>query len=123
MQNMGRISKTVQWGMLICIATMFAYYAFFTATTSDGTGITSQGVVTSSKLRIDKRCQTQDVSQLPVIFKLRTKLGVNYDAGHWFHMSENFMTQHSILRASGQLTNASTVIYIFDKGKERSLHE
>lgn len=102
--------------MIICIVMMFTYYVFFTATTSvDETGITTKGV--TSKLRIDKRCKTQDVSQLPVIFKLRTKLGVNYDAGHWFHMSENFMTQHSILRASDQLTNASTVIYIFDKGK------
>ena len=35
----------------------------------------------------------------PTLYYLRTKLGVNYDAGHWFHMSENFMSAHSILRA------------------------
>ena len=53
----------------------------------------------------------------PVIFNLKTKMGVNYDAGHWFHMAENFMVQHSVLRSVGQLTNASHIIYSFDKGK------
>ena len=38
----------------------------------------------------------------PTLYYLRTKLGVNYDAGHWFHMSENLLTAHSILRASRQ---------------------
>lgn len=52
----------------------------------------------------------------PVIYNMKTKMGVNYDAGHWFHMSENFMTQHSILRAKGHLTNATNVYYNFDKG-------
>ena len=52
----------------------------------------------------------------PVLFNLRTKMGVNYDAGHWFHMAENFMTQHSILREKGLLTNASQVYYNFDEG-------
>jgi len=51
----------------------------------------------------------------PVLFHLRTKLGVNYDAGHWFHMAENFMVQHSILRSTNGLTNASIVIYNFDE--------
>ena len=34
----------------------------------------------------------------PVFLNLKTALGVNYDGSHWFHMSENFMTYHSILR-------------------------
>jgi len=38
----------------------------------------------------------------PTLYYLRTKLGVNYDAGHWFHMSENLLTAHSILRAARQ---------------------
>ena len=38
----------------------------------------------------------------PTLFYLRTKLGVNYDAGHWFHMAENFMSAHSILRAKNR---------------------
>lgn len=52
----------------------------------------------------------------PVIYNMKTKLGVNYDAGHWFHMAENFMVQHSTLRETNRLTNASVVIYNFDKG-------
>lgn len=50
----------------------------------------------------------------PTLYYLRTKLGVNYDASHWFHMSENFMTQHSILSASRMTTNSSTVYFAFD---------
>ena len=53
----------------------------------------------------------------PVIYHLKTKLGVNYDAGHWFHMAENFMVQHSKLRASRGWTHSSVVIYNFDKGE------
>jgi hypothetical protein len=59
----------------------------------------------------------------PVIYNLKTKMGVNYDAGHWFHMSENFMTQHSILRAKHSLTNATTVYYNFDKGMCQFTHD
>ena len=51
----------------------------------------------------------------PVIYNMRTKLGVGYEGGHWFHMAENFMVQHSILRHDGMLTNASNVYYNFDK--------
>jgi hypothetical protein len=51
----------------------------------------------------------------PVLYNMKTKMGVNYDAGHWFHMSENFMVQHSVLRKTGHLTNATHVIYNFDK--------
>lgn len=31
------------------------------------------------------------------VFVLQTALGVNYDAGHWFHVAENFMAQHSLV--------------------------
>lgn len=54
-----------------------------------------------------------------VIYHLKTKLGVTYDAGHWFHMSENFMAQHSKLRERNLLSNTSNIIYSFDKGKRR----
>lgn len=60
-------------------------------------------------------CHWQEGS--PVLYNIHTKLGVNYDAGHWFHMSENIMVQHSILRQSRHLTNSSVVYYNFDKGK------
>lgn len=55
---------------------------------------------------------------MPVYYNIHTKLGVNYDAGHWFHMSENIMVQHSILRQNKHLTNSSVVYYNFDTGKE-----
>jgi hypothetical protein len=29
----------------------------------------------------------------PVLYHMRTKLGVNYEGDHWFHIAENFMTQ------------------------------
>jgi len=50
----------------------------------------------------------------PIFYNIHTNLGVNYDAGHWFHMAENIMTYHSILRSKGQLANASQVYFNFD---------
>ena len=32
------------------------------------------------------------------MFHLITSSGVNYDGGHWFHVAENFMVQHTLLR-------------------------
>ena len=58
-----------------------------------------------------------DASHGIVLFNVHTKLGVNYDAGHWFHMAENIMVQHSLLRRVHGLTNATKVYYNFDKGK------
>jgi len=54
---------------------------------------------------------------MPVVFNIKTKLGVNYDAGHWFHMAENIMTQHAILRKQKKLSNHSIIYYNFDKGR------
>ena len=31
----------------------------------------------------------------PVLFQIRSMKHVHYDAGHWFHMSENIMIQVS----------------------------
>ena len=50
------------------------------------------------------------------LFYLKTTSGVNYDGGHWFHVAENFMVQHSILRKSGNLANSSTVFFVTDRG-------
>lgn len=46
----------------------------------------------------------------PVLYHLKTKLGVNYEGSHWFHMAENFLTQHSLVAQ----TNASRVFFSFD---------
>jgi len=37
-------------------------------------------------------------SSVPTLYNMKTKMHVTYEGGHWFHMAENFMTQHSILR-------------------------
>ena len=62
---------------------------------------------------IENHCPWQEND--PVLYNMKTKLGVSYEGGHWFHMAENFMVQHSILRREGKLTNASLVYYNFDK--------
>jgi hypothetical protein len=54
-------------------------------------------------------------ADLPVMYNLHTKLGVSYSGDHWFHMAENFMAQHSKLRANGGYTNSSEVYFNFDK--------
>lgn len=51
----------------------------------------------------------------PVLFNMRTKLGVSYSASHWFHIAENFMTYHSILREKGLYLCNSDYYYNFDK--------
>eukprot|EP01040_Poterioochromonas_malhamensis_P007099 gene7099-7666_t len=52
---------------------------------------------------------------MPIFVNVKTQLGVNYDAGHWFHMAENIMVEHSILRKKDQLINNSIIFYNFDK--------
>jgi hypothetical protein len=61
-----------------------------------------------------KKCNRNE--DFPTYFELKTKLGVNYDAGHWFHMAENFMVYHSVLRQKHLLSNSSEVYLNFDKG-------
>lgn len=54
-------------------------------------------------------------------YYIKTKMGVNYGSGHWFHMAENLMVQHSILRDQHRLSNASTLFLDFDdKGCEQA---
>lgn len=52
----------------------------------------------------------------PAIFSMRTKTNVFYDAGQWYHMTENFLIQHSILREKNALASASQVFFNFDEG-------
>jgi hypothetical protein len=57
------------------------------------------------------------------LFNIKTKLGVNYDAGHWFHMAENLMVEHSLLRRKnglidvGNSGNETLILYNFDKSE------
>jgi hypothetical protein len=52
----------------------------------------------------------------PQLFYLKTTSGVNYDGGHWFHVAENFMVQHAILRSNGGAADASDVYFNTDRG-------
>lgn len=58
-----------------------------------------------------------------IIYNINVKLQVNYDANHWFHMAENIMTYHSILRSKGRLgKNTSRIIYNFDTGQSKAMN-
>lgn len=71
-----------------------------------------KGGASSSEKLGPAQCTWQEGD--PTLYHLRTKLGVNYDAGHWFHMSENFLAEHSRLRATHLAANSSTVYLAFD---------
>lgn len=104
------MAKSILWwlsalgGSLILIAILW-YNIFYVSSESD---------YFITKSATERHCSWKPGD--PVIYNLKTKMGVNYDAGHWFHMSENFMTQHSILRAKDMLSNATDVFYNFDTG-------
>ena len=63
-----------------------------------------------------KMCSS--TSEQPVLYLLRTSSGVNYEGGHWFHIAENFMVLHSILRERNMLTNASEIYISVDKSMQ-----
>lgn len=60
-----------------------------------------------------KRCDANAATA--TLYLMRTSLGVNYDGGHWFHVAENFMAQHSMLRESKRQSDKMNVFYCFDK--------
>jgi len=62
-------------------------------------------------------CGAVEHANMPAMFHLKTKLGVTYGGGHWFHMAENFMAQHSVLRASrgGSSTSRRAIYFNFDE--------
>lgn len=110
MLDLARSSRWTRfWIILSIVGGLYlfymSYFAFFTASTESIVHPTT----------IQHRCQWKEGD--PVVYHLKTKMGVNYDAGHWFHMAENFMVQHSILRKAGELTNSSNIILNFDEGK------
>lgn len=67
------------------------------------------------------QCQSQNSASLPVLVLLKTKLNVDYDAGQWFHMTENYLVHHSRLESGGRLINSSQIIYVFDEGKSPTI--
>eukprot|EP00598_Pedospumella_elongata_P014472 CAMPEP_0185013308 /NCGR_PEP_ID=MMETSP1098-20130426/98741_1 /TAXON_ID=89044 /ORGANISM="Spumella elongata, Strain CCAP 955/1" /LENGTH=746 /DNA_ID=CAMNT_0027542375 /DNA_START=128 /DNA_END=2368 /DNA_ORIENTATION=- len=108
MLDLARSSRWTRFWIILSIVGglyMFymSYFAFFTANTESIVHPTT----------VQHRCLWKEGD--PVVYHLKTKMGVNYDAGHWFHMAENFMVQHSILRKAGELTNSSNIILNFDE--------
>ena len=96
--------------ILVLACTFFLYYQV----TSRDKNLSANGSdnVTHSL----QKCPAK--AEKAVLIQFGTKLGVNYYADHWFHMSELIMTQHSILRHKRHLVkNASVVLYNFDKSK------
>eukprot|EP01032_Pedospumella_encystans_P009988 gene9988-11704_t len=108
MLDLARSSRWTRFWIILSIVGglyMFymSYFAFFTVNTESIVHPTT----------VQHRCLWKEGD--PVVYHLKTKMGVNYDAGHWFHMAENFMVQHSILRKAGELTNSSNIILNFDE--------
>jgi hypothetical protein len=46
------------------------------------------------------------------LYVMQTSLGVNYDGSHWFHVAENFMAQHSVVRCV--CYDLSRLLTVFD---------
>lgn len=107
--------STTNWFILVSavVAIVAVYYVYTLMFASQYFGFDNPEVLTDSTT-LQHRCVWKQGD--PVIYHLKTKLGVNYDAGHWFHMAENFMVQRSILREAKLLSNATQVFYSFDKG-------
>ena len=127
------MSRGSNWWLIlascVCIVSLYVGYVIWFPSDEDADanpmggsfrsyifGASSTTTHTSHTATMQHRCVWHEGD--PVLYHLKTKMGVNYDAGHWFHMAENFMVQHSILRDANELTNASNVIYSFDKGKK-----
>jgi hypothetical protein len=84
--------------LLFCLALIFTYTAFDVMFWSNSA--VSGGGISSSASKCNWKLGD------PVFLNIKTSLGVNYDGGHWFHMSENLMTLHSILRNERTPTNS-----------------
>lgn len=107
-------------GTIALVVVALIYFTYWN--TSQGISSGSLTIASSDPNGIWKYGCTAD-ARAPVLIHVETKLGVNYNAGHWFHMSELIMTQHAALRKSGALANASAVYVNFDKGQELLLCE
>ncbi len=87
-----------------------------TANVMAATPSNTAGEQSPDKIDIPTKCVNSQVDgAYPVLYNLKTALGVTYDGGHWFHVAENFMAQHSKLRANGGNTDATDIYFNFDK--------
>jgi hypothetical protein len=54
-------------------------------------------------------------SNSPILLNLKTHMQVYYDGGQWFHMTENFLVQHSLLAEQQRQLQGKSIWYNFDK--------
>jgi hypothetical protein len=87
-----------------CLFLVFVFYQFSSYST------------TSLSQTFDT-CKADE--QSPVLIAIETKLGVNFNAGHWFHMAELIMTRHSQLLNENSLLNHSKIYVSFDQGNHQ----
>jgi hypothetical protein len=103
-----------RWFWLICcllVLFCFAIASYFNYNLS---------LISSNTIQEDKTCST--VLTDPVLFHLKTELGVSYKASHWFHMAENFMAHHSEFRQKNLQLCPSDLYYNFDKSTSSSYY-
>ena len=92
--------------LVVCISTCFILFTMFDALyldqilngESDYTGLGAA------------RC-SWEVGD-PVLLNLKTKLGVNYEGSHWFHMAENLMVMFDIIIYTHIYTVSAVVIIV-----------
>lgn len=113
-----RLKNQYVWIFFILLVMISVFYLIYdTYLSSDDVYFHQQDqhFLTQNTINLCKWDET-----MPVFVNIKTKLGVNYEAGHWFHMAENIMVEHSILRKKEQLINHSMIFYNFDKSKSSS---
>ena len=114
--------KWFRWSLLLLfvIVILFITQSFFGGSEAifssmgSGTDLSSGSADT-----IQSSCKYHDDD--PELFYLKTISGVHYDGGHWFHVAENFMVQHSLFRSreseqEEKEAKAPEVYFLTDRG-------
>jgi hypothetical protein len=103
---------------------LFLILQFFSSSSSSSSSLSlsSSSSVAPSDHHQEKKNQCKynennDPAAAAELFYLQTISGVHYDGGHWFHVAENFMVQHSILRASQGEGKTPEVYFLTDRGE------
>jgi hypothetical protein len=109
--------KWFRWSLLLLlVAVTFLVLSQYSFSTNTGNSIATHHESKSCKYRDDD----------PELFYLKTISGVHYDGGHWFHVAENFMVQHSLFRSrssstskqGGEEAHAPEVYFLTDRGED-----
>lgn len=79
--------------LMILVACLTAFFIFFTMFDAWYVNQYLNNTLDPSDFGAD-RCNWKLGD--PVLLNLKTKLGVNYEGSHWFHMAENLMVMYLI---------------------------